>query len=114
MRAWSVRAVFRTGLQFALICFSPFTLFSQSPGGASSGAAALAPYGSVGTGPGVAPLSGTFTRGGDPMRTRPGYLRNPFSVSGDCSGDQRKSPGEAYGVMGRRKKSDADGWDSIR
>lgn len=47
--------MFRTGLQFALICFSPFTLFSQSTGGASSGAAALAPYGSVGTGPGSLP-----------------------------------------------------------
>jgi hypothetical protein len=41
MRTWSVRAMFRRGLQFAVICFSPFTLFSQSTSGASSGAAAL-------------------------------------------------------------------------
>jgi hypothetical protein len=46
MRTWSVRAIFCTGLQFALICSLPLPLFSQSTGEASSGAAPLAPYGS--------------------------------------------------------------------
>jgi hypothetical protein len=55
MRTRSVRAMCCKGLQFALICFSPFPLFSQGTSEASSGAAALAPYGSVGTGPGSLP-----------------------------------------------------------
>ena len=45
MRTWSVRAMFRTGLQFALVCFSPFTLFSQSTGQASSAVPPQGPYG---------------------------------------------------------------------
>ena len=63
MRTWSVRAMFRTGLRFAVICFSPFTLFSQSTSGASSGAAALAPYGSVGVGPGSLPCQAPSNEG---------------------------------------------------
>ena len=90
MRTWSVRAMFRTGLRFAVICFSPFTLFSQSTSGASSGAAALAPYGSVGVGPGSLPCQAPSNEGGHYMRTtRRGPVRHPFSVSGDSSGDQR-------------------------
>jgi hypothetical protein len=54
MRTRSVRAMCCIGLQFALLCFSPFALFSQSISKASSGTA-LAPYGSVGTGPGSLP-----------------------------------------------------------
>ena len=63
MRTWSVRAMFRTGLRFAVICFSPFTLFSQSTSGASSGAPALAPYGSVGVGPGSLPCQAPSNEG---------------------------------------------------
>ena len=45
MRSWSVRAMFCTGLQFALICFSPFPLFSQSTAPASSPVPPQGPYG---------------------------------------------------------------------
>ena len=45
MHTWNARTVLRTGLQLALICSSPFALFSQTTAQTSSGAAALAPYG---------------------------------------------------------------------
>lgn len=45
MPSWNARAIFRTGLQFAFVGFSPFILFSQSTGRASTVPAALAPYG---------------------------------------------------------------------
>jgi hypothetical protein len=45
MRSWSVCEMFCTGLQVALICSSPFTLFSQSTGQASSAAPPPAAYG---------------------------------------------------------------------
>jgi hypothetical protein len=48
MRTWSVRAKFCTGLQVALICSSPFTLFSQSTVKTSSTPAPLGPYGNCG------------------------------------------------------------------
>lgn len=44
MFSWNARAIFRTGLQCALVGFSPF-LFSQSAGTASAATAALAAYG---------------------------------------------------------------------
>jgi hypothetical protein len=55
MSTRSVRAMCCTGLQFGLICFSTLPVFSQSTSEGTSGAAALAPYGSVGTGPGSLP-----------------------------------------------------------
>ena len=45
MHTWNARTVLRTGLQLALICSSPFALFSQTTIQTSSGAAALAAYG---------------------------------------------------------------------
>jgi hypothetical protein len=46
MRTWGVRTLFCTGLQLALICSSPLTLFSQSTNASPSAAAAtLPPYG---------------------------------------------------------------------
>jgi hypothetical protein len=45
MRGWSVRALSCAGLQFALLCSSPFLLFSQSTDTASTAAAALPAYG---------------------------------------------------------------------
>jgi hypothetical protein len=45
MRSWNVRRVMCAGLQFALFGSSPFLLFSQSTGTASSATAALPAYG---------------------------------------------------------------------
>lgn len=55
MRTLSARAIFCAGLPFALLCSSTSLLFSQSKAAPSSGPAALAPYGSVGTGEGSIP-----------------------------------------------------------
>ena len=63
MRISSVRGVFGTGLQFALICFLAFPLFSQNPDKASSSTAPLAPYGSVGSGPGSLPCQAPSQEG---------------------------------------------------
>jgi hypothetical protein len=45
MLVWRVRALTVTGLQFALICFSPFSLLSQNTSKTSSATAPLQPYG---------------------------------------------------------------------
>lgn len=45
MRFSSIRAMLCAGLQFALICFSPFPLLSQNTVPAASGSAPLLPYG---------------------------------------------------------------------
>ena len=45
MLVWRIGALTVTGLQFALICFSPFPLLSQNTSKTSSAAAPLRPYG---------------------------------------------------------------------
>jgi hypothetical protein len=63
MRTLSVRAIFRAGLPFALLCSLTSLLFSQSKAKTSSGPAALAPYGSVGTGEGSIPCQAPSQEG---------------------------------------------------
>jgi hypothetical protein len=45
MRIWNARALLCTGLEFGLLCFSPFLLFSQRTADASPGGAGKPAYG---------------------------------------------------------------------